>query len=66
MLTRHMNSKWGPLGPTGLLILSKFNFKVDLTSYYKELIELKYSMLNNNETLCAPVYDLLSIAFIPL
>ena len=66
MPTRHMNSKWGPLEPTGLLTLSKFNFKVDSTSHYKELIELKYSMLNNNETLCARVCDLLSIAFIPI
>ena len=34
----------GPLGPIGVLALSKSNFEIDLTSHYKESTTLQYPM----------------------
>ena len=33
MLSWYMSSKWGPLGPIGVLTTLEFNFEVDLGFY---------------------------------
>ena len=40
MPTRNMSLEREPLGPIGVLALSKSNSKINLTSHYKESIAL--------------------------
>ena len=44
MPTRYMSSKWGPLGPIGVLAPSESNFEADSTSHYRKSTELQYPM----------------------
>ena len=62
MSTRYMSSKWGPLGPIGVLASLESNSKVDSISHYRESTELQ-SYVNNNKILSARIYDLLYIVF---
>ena len=44
MPTKYISSEWGPLGPIQVVTPLKSNSEVDLTSHYRESIELQYPM----------------------
>ena len=42
MPTKYISLEWGQLGPIGVVAPLKSNSKVDLTSHFRESIELQY------------------------